>query len=346
MPRRSPVGPTWRWSISDGTPSLYLNGKFARTGLKGKKTVHSGVGVSHGRELKAFRGQVAGLQQFRHGAVRRRRLPNSPKPSRPLPRCEQGPAVDLVGLRDFAKRQLCDRHGGRQDPPGGRVRFAGAGGNRRVHGKCVSRRDAALRRRWCWTTWSHGANTRDDGVKYFSGAATYRKSFDFTPVAALPPAADSRVVYLDLGKVAVMAAVKLNGKDLGVLWKPPYRVDITDAVKAGANLLEVRVVNLPINRMLGDELLPEDSERNGNGTLKTMAAVVAGWQTQPERPLHLHQLAAVEEGRTAPGVRLARPGDRPHRGQDRFAVNINHGIHRTDSKNLKNSERLTSSVGS
>ncbi len=75
----------------DGTPSLYLNGKFARNGLKGKKTVHPGVGVGHGRELKAFSGQVAGLQQFPHGACPRRRSPNSPNPSRPPPtRCGTG----------------------------------------------------------------------------------------------------------------------------------------------------------------------------------------------------------------------------------------------------------------
>jgi hypothetical protein len=62
--------------------------------------------------------------------------------------------------------------------------------------------------------------------------------------------------------------VKLNGKDLGTLWKAPYRVDITGAVKAGENVLQIRVVNLLVNRMIGDEFLPEDSERNKNGTLK------------------------------------------------------------------------------
>ena len=65
-----------------------------------------------------------------------------------------------------------------------------------------------------------------------------------------------------------MAEVKLNGKDLGILWKPPYRVEVTDAIKAGENKLEVKVVNLWINRMIGDEQLPEDSDRRKEGTVK------------------------------------------------------------------------------
>ena len=56
------------------------------------------------------------------------------------------------------------------------------------------------------------------------------------------------------------AVVRLNGKDLGILWKAPYRVDIFGAVKNGENVLEVKVVNLWVNRMIGDELLPEDSD--------------------------------------------------------------------------------------
>ena len=80
-------------------------------------------------------------------------------------------------------------------------------------------------------------------------------------------------IYLDLGKVAIMATVKLNGKELSTLWKAPCRVDICDAAKPGRNVLEIRVVNLLVNRMIGDQFLPEDSERttgHGAGVLKDM----------------------------------------------------------------------------
>jgi hypothetical protein len=104
----------------------------------------------------------------------------------------------------------------------------------------------------------------DAGVKFFSGTATYACEI---PVAGDLLAANRRW-YLDLGNVAVMAEVKLNGKDLGILWKAPFRVEVTGALKTGENDLEIKVVNLWINRLIGDEQLPEDSLRNGNGTLK------------------------------------------------------------------------------
>jgi hypothetical protein len=104
----------------------------------------------------------------------------------------------------------------------------------------------------------------DPGVRHFSGTAAYFKTFN-VPAEML---GKDRRVYLDLGQVEVMAAVGLNGKDLGLLWKPPYRVDVTAALKAGPNDLEIRVTDLWVNRVIGDEELPEDSERNPNGTLK------------------------------------------------------------------------------
>ena len=66
-----------------------------------------------------------------------------------------------------------------------------------------------------------------------------------------------------------MAQVKFNGKNPGMLWKPAFRFDITGLAKSADNKLEVKVVNLWPNRLIGDEQLPEDSERNPNGTLKS-----------------------------------------------------------------------------
>ena len=123
-------------------------------------------------------------------------------------------------------------------------------------------------------SWSEHA---DPGVKHFSGTATYYKTFS-VPAGMLGK--DSRI-YLDLGKVQVMAQVGLNGKDLGLLWKPPYRVEITDALKAGDNNVEIRVTNLWVNRMIGDEDLPEDSDRNPDGTLKAWPQWVLDGKPSP-----------------------------------------------------------------
>jgi hypothetical protein len=98
--------------------------------------------------------------------------------------------------------------------------------------------------------WSKHA---DPGICYYSGTAVYRTSFTFD---APPP--ESRVL-LDLGAVEVIARVKVNGQECGIAWKPPYQVDVTAAVRPGTNALEVAVVNLWINRMIGDEQLPLDS---------------------------------------------------------------------------------------
>jgi alpha-L-rhamnosidase len=104
----------------------------------------------------------------------------------------------------------------------------------------------------------------EDGIKYFSGTATYRKEFTL-PVRSLRP---DYLIELDLGQVDVIAEVYLNGEDLGILWKAPFRVKLGKAAKAGKNELEVRVTNLWPNRLIGDARFPEDSEWN-DWTLKT-----------------------------------------------------------------------------
>lgn len=94
-------------------------------------------------------------------------------------------------------------------------------------------------------------------VKYFSGTATYSVSLTVKP-ESIPTGADRLI--LSLGDVRELACVRVNGKGIGLLWKAPYECDITDAVKAGENTLEIEVTNLWPNRMIGDELEPDDLE--------------------------------------------------------------------------------------
>ena len=92
-------------------------------------------------------------------------------------------------------------------------------------------------------------------VRHFSGTAIYKKSF-----AAQPPGANSRV-FLDLGSVKESARIKVNGKDCGVLWCAPWRVEVTGALTAGENRFEIEVVNLWPNRLIGDAALKPEEQR-------------------------------------------------------------------------------------
>jgi hypothetical protein len=115
------------------------------------------------------------------------------------------------------------------------------------------------------TDWTKNA---DDRIKYFSGTATYMTTFKMKKL----PTAET---YIDLGKVMVMAKVKLNGHYVGGVWTAPYRLNITKYLKKGKNLLEVEVVNDWKNRLIRDKSLPANEKIT--------------WQTysyyQPDSPL-------------------------------------------------------------
>ena len=115
----------------------------------------------------------------------------------------------------------------------------------------------------------------EDGIRSYSGTAAYRKTFNAPEVAGR--------LFLDLGDLAMLAEVRLNGRNLGAVWFPPFRVDITSAVKPTGNVLEVDVVNGWYNR------LARDSDFAGVATVD-----------QNEHP--------AEAGREAGGVRPARAG--------------------------------------
>jgi hypothetical protein len=112
----------------------------------------------------------------------------------------------------------------------------------------------------------------ETSIKYYSGKATYRTSFDLPPTAIRNP---QPPVFLDLGTVKNVAAVSLNGQDLGTVWAAPWHVEITQAMKTKGNQLEVHVVNLWPNRLIGDAALPKEQRKTTTN--------VAGFQ--PDMPL-------------------------------------------------------------
>jgi hypothetical protein len=98
-------------------------------------------------------------------------------------------------------------------------------------------------------TLSSWSDSQDKGVKYFSGTGTYTKTIQasvdwFKPGAKL---------WIDLGEVKNLAEVTVNGKSLGIVWHGPYRMDVTSALKPGANEVIIKVTNAWVNRLIGDQ---------------------------------------------------------------------------------------------
>lgn len=99
------------------------------------------------------------------------------------------------------------------------------------------------------------SENKDEGIKYFSGTATYTNTFQISETDL-----SEGELYLDLGAVQNLAEVTLNGKNLGVIWKKPFRLRLKEAVQPGKNELEIKVVNLWVNRLIGDAQ-PDVSEK-------------------------------------------------------------------------------------
>lgn len=123
------------------------------------------------------------------------------------------------------------------------------------------------------TDWSkHG----EERVRYFSGTAVYQTTFEWTGLAP------NKRVTLNLGRVAVIAALKVNGIDCGVLWKEPFGADISAAIKEGENRLEISVANTWHNRLIGDEQFPDDTGALPSGLLKGWPDWVIQNKPRPE----------------------------------------------------------------
>ncbi|MGN6555952.1 MAG: glycosyl hydrolase, partial [Verrucomicrobiota bacterium] len=119
-------------------------------------------------------------------------------------------------------------------------------------------------------SWTKSSN---DGVKYFSGTAVYEKQLN-VPGELM---GSGRQMWLDLGGVKNLAEVFLNEQPLGILWKPPFRVNVSGVLKTGKNVLRIKVTNLWPNRLIGDEQLPPDCEWDGEGLKATDGKKLKAW---------------------------------------------------------------------
>ncbi len=105
--------------------------------------------------------------------------------------------------------------------------------------------------------------SEDELLHYFSGTGIYKKTINMKKTAG-------EELWLDLGLVEVIATVLVNGQEVATEWKPPFLLELTDALRSGKNELEIQVTNLWGNRMIGDEQYPDDIGFGGSGVLGTL----------------------------------------------------------------------------
>ena len=251
----------------DGQPNLYLNGVLARTGLKSTHLVHSGAA----QDGSKYRGQLGDIARFSRSLTAdeiAQLMTTMPQP---------GAGADELPL------QLTRDSAGRITAQGGRpgdyeLKFADGQTRALMVPAAVAPVEIAgpwevtfppgwgAPEKIMFNQLSDWTQRAENGIKYFSGKATYRRTFDAADSAFRTP---HSAWILDLGKVNDIAVVRVNGQELGTLWQPPYRVDIAAAVKPGANTLEVEVVNTWNNRLVGDAALPMQ-QRHTSLTLPTV----------------------------------------------------------------------------
>lgn len=146
----------------------------------------------------------------------------------------------------------------------------------------------------------------DDGIKFFSGAATYRKTISAPREWFV---ADTGI-FLDLGRVGDIAEVFVNGRALGIYWKPPYLIDVSGAFRPGENQVEIKVTNQWTNRLIGDRRAPAEKRVLGDASLQP-----PGWSRfGPQEP--------AESGLIGPVALVSKPLLRVADSPDASIANI------------------------
>ncbi len=249
----------------NGIPLLYVNGKLVCVGRKSSKVIHPGVGEPYLNDAAVTQpaytiGDVGKLEVFAE-VLSETRIIKMVEDGPPKP--DELPAVEVIGN---GRAELLIWKSGTyslRDSEGKTVTFDVPEVDEIIEVKgpwrVIFPLDSGAPPEITLTELISLHKHPDENVKYFSGTAMYQAKFTL-PVSMKT---GGKRVYLDLGQVENVAEVRLNGKELGILWRPPYRVDVTEAVKSGENELEVKVTNTWVNRLIGDEQQPPEYEYGG-----------------------------------------------------------------------------------
>ncbi|HMD70136.1 MAG TPA: glycosyl hydrolase [Bryobacteraceae bacterium] len=265
----------------DGTPSLYAGGKRVVEGKKSERSVHPGLDGSPDAPMD-FMGQMTSPEFIQDAAddVRIQQLAAAGLPDPEEPPAFEPSAGTKSGLLFWQDGEYSLIRIDKLFTP---LRVSGIGAPILIPGP--------------WTVTfppNLGAPPRIvlpelkslhrhslDGVKYFSGTPTYTTRFQ----VAADATANGKRLYLDLGRVEVIADVRVNGQPAGNLWKFPYRTEITALVRPGENALEIEVTNLWPNRLIGDEQQPPEYEYAGvTGGIKAIPDWYAQGKPKPPGP--------------------------------------------------------------
>jgi hypothetical protein len=240
-----------------GTPGLYIDGKLARTGLKSGRTVFAG-----GNDAPS----PSGVTYFFEGdnspvvttprALSATEIAAMAAKGPPAPAIAAQPALierTAAGVRALAFES------GRYTLDTGQAFTATIPAPVTVTGewKVAFEADRGAPAHATLLQLASLSRNADPAIRYFSGTATYTRQIT-VPGAAFRA---GRRTFLDLGRVEILAHVTVNGRDLGTVWKAPFRVAITDAMRPGTNDISVAVTSLWPNRMIGDAQQPDPYPR-------------------------------------------------------------------------------------
>lgn len=239
---------------NEGAPALYINGKLAGQATTGDYKVIPGLGTKPTGELhsSAFEGNATEPKLYRE-ALSQQKITALYAAKLPAPELPDGLSLRREGNSIKA--------------------LVWQNGNYRlgIHEIKVSDKCAVQNVKGAWQLFFEPERGAPSGiwlpelislhrhanfnVRHFSGTVTYKKRIIITPAALQK----GKRVFLDLGRVEVIASVNINGKEAGLCWKEPYRLDITPFLKPGENSLSIQVATLWPNRQIGDEQLPAEN---------------------------------------------------------------------------------------